>query len=237
MVRTLIVDDAAHVTELFADAVRAKFGYEVVAVIAPDDVEDALDTGPFDLALIDLSFRSNDVSGMDVLHVVHRRQPATALCLLTAGDTWQTDMLRDAWELFPLATMLSKTAPVAFQLGQIEQVVTTGSAPMDPALQSMLPAHRSEGRTEDSFRRLVPHGGHAKLWLALLEPGEPTYDSVATATGLSRNTIKNYRADLLTELELHHLDNPSLDDMQEFARRCRPFLRSAIGSRGDGDAG
>ena len=47
---------------------------------------------------------------------------------------------------------------------------------------------------------------------------------MATATGLKLNTIKNYRAQLISELALHGVDDAGLSEMRRFAQRCRPFL-------------
>jgi hypothetical protein len=45
---------------------------------------------------------------------------------------------------------------------------------------------------------------------------------------LKLNTVKNYRSQLLPELRVHRLDDPSLREMQEFAWRCRSFLRPYV---------
>ena len=57
---------------------------------------------------------------------------------------------------------------------------------------------------------------------------EATYKNVSDATGLKLNTVKNYRSQLLNELRVHRLYDPSLREMQEFAWRCRAFLRPHV---------
>jgi hypothetical protein len=47
---------------------------------------------------------------------------------------------------------------------------------------------------------------------------------VVERTGLRLNTVKNYRAQLVPDLELHGLRDPSLKEMGEFAQRCQSFL-------------
>jgi hypothetical protein len=126
--------------------------------------------------------------------------------------------------LLPIATVISKSAPLAYQMSAIEQVVSRGTAPVDPAIQPLLPAQRSPLRTEAAFGALVQHAGHIKLWRALLATDEPTYKGLADAAGLKLNTVKNYRAQVLPELEVHGLRDPSLREMGEFAKRCRSFL-------------
>jgi hypothetical protein len=43
-------------------------------------------------------------------------------------------------------------------------------------------------------------------------------------SGLKLNTVKNYRAQLVPDLEMHGLRDPSLKEMGEFAQRCQSFL-------------
>ena len=133
--------------------------------------------------------------------------------------------MRDAWELLPIATVISKTAPLDYQIDAIATVIDQGSAPPDPAVQPLLPSHRPPWRTPERFARLIQHQGHAKVWAALIDDDDATYKSVAARTGLKLNTVKNYRSQLLAELNLHGLHDPTLREMQEFARRCRAFLQ------------
>lgn len=226
MATLLIVDDAQALTELFAEAIRAGGGHGVHIVNRIADVPAVLADHPgIDLALVDLSFPQQGGSGLDALATIHTTSPTTALAIVTQGDEWVAQLLRDAWELLPIATVISKSAPLQFQLDAIEQVLRTGSSPVDPAIQPLVPAVKPAMRTVARFAELVPHAGHAKLWAALLEASpEATYKQIADATGLRLNTVKNYRASLLGELALHGLDDPGLAEMREFAVRCRPFL-------------
>ncbi len=224
-----MVEDAAAFAELFADAVAAHTGAAVDTCVAVVDVELFLAEHRYDLALVDLSFPQEDASGLDALAEIHSHLPDTTLAIMTQGDTWVSDLLRDAWELLPISTIISKTAPLPYQLDMIQQVLDTGSAPIDPAIQTLLPATKNTTRTIESFGNLVHHLGHAKVWDALLTAdGDATYRSVADTTGLKLNTVKNYRSQLLDSLRVHGLDEPSLREMQEFARRCRAFLRPHV---------
>ena len=140
-----------------------------------DEVADVLGSHePFDLALVDLSFPNQDSSGIDALVTIHRRSPATVLAIITQGDEWVADTLRDAWELLPITTVISKSAPLDYQLDAIQRVLTTGSAPIDPAIRPLIPANRNPWRTPDTFGSLVHHAGHTKLWTALMEPTSPS---------------------------------------------------------------
>ncbi len=104
-----------------------------------------------------------------------------------------------------------------------------GTAPIDPAIQPLIPSNRNPWRTPDTFATLVQHAGHAKLWTALIQSdNDPTYRSIAASAGLKLNTIKNYRAQLLGELALHGLTDASLVQMRAFALRCRAFLQPYI---------
>lgn len=227
MARLLLVDDAIALTDLFATATAVTLGHQVVTANRTDAVAAVLLANkPFDLALVDLSFPNQNSSGIDVLVTIHRQSPSTTLAIITQGDEWVADTLRDAWELLPIKTVISKSAPLDYQLDAIQRVLTTGSAPIDPAIQPLIPSNRNPWRTPETFASLVHHAGHAKLWIALIEADEPvTYRSISVATGLKLNTIKNYRAQLLPELALHGLDDAGLSEMRRFAIRCRPFLQ------------
>lgn len=226
----MIVDDTPALTDLFAAAIRSHGGHQVITANRLADVGPLLAAHPgIDLALVDLSFPQERGSGLDALATIHRSSPDTALAIVTQGDEWVAQTLRDAWELLPIATVISKSAPLQFQLDAIEEVLRCGSSPVDPAIQPLVPSVKPSMRTVQRFAELVPHAGHAKLWAALwdAEP-EATYKQIADATGLRLNTVKNYRAALLGELALHGLDEPGLAEMREFAIRCRPFLEPHV---------
>lgn len=232
MASILLLDDAAPVTELLADAIRSRTGHDVVTLSRVDDLPALLERCTFDLAVVDLSFPNQPRNGLDALFLINRTSPVTRLMVLTQGDDWVADALRVAWEAFPLATAMSKSAPVASLIGAINQVLTTGRAPIDPVLQPLLPTSRSPWRSAEGYGRLVQHAGHAKLWRALIElDHEPSYRELAAVTGLSMNTVRNYREQLLGELALHGLSNPSMREMQVFAKRCRPFLEPWLVAR------
>lgn len=225
MANLLIVDDASALAELFADAIRMRLGHEVTVCVALADVGDAIAAiEQLDLAIVDLSFPQEPGSGIDALVEINRAKPDAMLAIITQGDNWVSDMLRDAWELLPIRTVISKSAPLAYQLDAIEQTITTGVAPVDPAILPFLPPRRSSLRTAQRFAALVQHAGHAKLWRALMATPDPSYKQLADVSGLKLNTIKNYRAQLVPELSVHGLIDPSLPEMREFALRCQAFL-------------
>ena len=229
MANILLVDDAAALAELFGRAIETELGHAVVTVVSLADVEGALrDSNTFDLALVDLSFPQERGTGLDALAAVHRHSSRTTLAIITQGDEWVAALLRDAWDLLPIATVISKSAPLAYQLGAITQVLQTGTAPPDPAIRPLLPETRDPRRTADQFGRLVQHAGHAKLWTSLRNVRDPSYKAISDDSGLKLNTLKNYRAQLVDELRVHGLRDPSLRDMQQFAIRCWPFLQPAI---------
>lgn len=229
MASILLVDDAAALAELFGRAIETELGHGVVTVVALGDVDDALKDHPvFDLALVDLSFPQERGTGIEALAAIHLHSATTMLAIITQGDDWVADLLRDAWELLPIATVISKSAPLAYQLGAITEVLANGSAPPDPAIRPLLPTDRNPRRTIAQFDRLVQHAGHAKLWRSLRVVEDPTYKAIADDSGLKLNTLKNYRAQLVDEMRVHGLHEPSLREMQRFAVRCWPFLRGPI---------
>lgn len=230
MKRLLLLDDAAAVNDLFASLLRAELQIDVVPMASVGELEHVVERGArFDFALVDLSFPEERRTGMDALLAIHASSPSTVLAVITQGDSFVAQLLREVWELLPIATVVSKSAPIAFQVAQVRQLVNTGSAPIDPSVQPLLPAARSESRSLAAFDHLVVHVGHAKLWQALLDSNEDvSYQDVVLATGLRLNTVKNYRAQLLPELLNHRLDDPSLREMQAFASRCRPIFTRLI---------
>ncbi len=225
MAQLLLVDDASALAELFADVIRSTLGHEVAVAVTLRDVSAVLGRlSRLDLAVVDLSFPQEPGSGLDALVEIHAARPEALLAVITQGDDWVAELLRDAWELLPVATVISKSAPLAYQLDAISQVIEHGCAPIDPAIQPLLPLHRPSARTVARFGELVQHAGHAKLWNALLASTDPSYKQIADLSGLKLNTVKNYRVQLLPELEVHGLHEPTLRQMRDFAVRCKAFL-------------
>lgn len=223
------MDDAAALADLFASAIERELGHRVHTVVSLADVAAslALIDAP-DLALVDLSFPQEKGTGIEALVQIHSGSPTTKLAIITQGDEWVAEILRDAWDLLPITTVISKSAPLAYQLSAISQVLSTGSAPPDPAIQPLLPAQRNTHRTPERFGRLVQHAGHAKLWTALYQCKEVSYSTLSDHSGLKLNTLKNYRAQLVDELVAHGLEDPSLQNMRRFAIRCWPFLEPYV---------
>ena len=233
--RIALVDDAAGVSELVARWLEHELGVVVdVFGDAATFIATPPPLGEWQLALVDLSFPQSEVDGLDILLHLQRNSPGTLRVLFTQGDDFVSEQLRDAWEAVPLATVLSKSMPMADLAKVIVQVVRTGSAPIDPVIRPLLPDERSPWRSAESYARLIQHAGHAKLWRALIQfDGEPSYRDLSRATGLSVNTVRNYREQLLGELRLHGLESPTMRVMQTFACRCRSFLAPLIAERLD----
>ena len=227
----LLVDDAAALAELFGLAIEHELGHEVHTVVSLAEVGASLAlVGELDLALVDLSFPQEEGTGLEALVRIHQHSSATKLAIITQGDEWVAEILRDAWELLPIATVISKSAPLAYQLQAIATVLREGSAPADPAIQPLLPTRGTATRTPESFSRLVQHAGHSKLWLSLIAVDDASYKAMADQSGLKLNTLKNYRAQLVDELRVHGLFDPTLRDMRRFALRCWPFLQPYVGA-------
>ena len=230
MTRVLVLDDSAAVNDLFARVLRAELDVDVVALASIAQAETALADGEvFDIALVDLSFPEEKRTGLEALLAIHAALPDTILAVITQADSYVAQLLRDVWELLPIATVISKAAPINYQLDQVRQLVEHGSAPIDPSVQPLLPESKASSRDLDSFRRLIPHIGHAKIWAALLNSEENvTYRQIADIADLRLNTVRNYRADLLPELKNHGLSDPSLREMRALAWRCRPLFERLI---------
>jgi DNA-binding NarL/FixJ family response regulator len=229
----LLVDDTTVITDLLAGRLCAELDASVDVYGRVEDYLDAVaPPDGWDLAIIDLSFNQSDLNGADVLLDLHQRHPRTRLLLHTQGDDYVRDLLRDVWEAIPLDAVVGKSMPTADFMRLVRTVLGGGSAPVDPVIRPLLPEERSPWRRLESYGRLVQHAGHAKLWRVLIAAdAEPTYRDLALATGLSVNTVRNYRDQLLGELRLHGLDNPTMRSMQLFAKRCRPFLEPSVTAR------
>jgi DNA-binding NarL/FixJ family response regulator len=227
----LLLDDAAAINELLARELSTQLGCEVTALASVEALY-ARDDAPFDVALVDLAYAGSTLTGLDALLRLHTAAPGCRLAVLTQGDEWVADMLRDAWEAFPLATALSKSTPTGALLDAVRRLLAGEDVPPDPVLQPLLPTVRSPWRSLDAYGALILHAGHAKLWRALVTcPDQPSYRDVAEHVGLTVNTVRNYREQLLGPLALHGLQHPSMHEMQEFARRCRPLLQPHVDAR------
>jgi DNA-binding NarL/FixJ family response regulator len=222
----LLVDDSAETTQLFARLLTDSIGRVVTTVSHVEDVPTVIEANPtFDAAVVDLSFAHQQGNGLDVLEALSAKSPTTKLIVLTTGDGWALDLLALAWDAYELATAISKTASVEHQVRSISEVLHNGRAPIDGVLRAHLPEQRDPNRTRSSYRRLVRHQGHKKLWSALLRCSPSAeYAELAALCGLSLNTVRNYRAELLPELAFHRLTGPTMQEMRAFALLARPLL-------------
>lgn len=230
MTRLLIVDDSNLALELLPHRIEAELGWTVVTHDKPDDVAAVITAHePFDMAIVDLAFLNSHLTGLDALLTIYEHAPRCRMVVYTQGDSSVAEMLRDAWDAFDLATVLSKARPIGAVIKDLRSVETHGKAPVDVLLASWLPPTRSPWRSIEGYGRLVGHAGHAKLWRALIElDEEPSYKQLAEHTRLSLPSVRNYRSELLDNLALHGLDRPKMRQMQQFAKRCRPFLERHI---------
>lgn len=234
MADVLLVDDSAVVTELFAARLKERLGGTVTTHADAASVADVLDRQrPFDLAIVDLSFAHQEATGIDVFVDVHRAMPSTRLAVLTTGDGWALELLEVAWHAFALVSVISKTATIDRQLDAVATAIVPGSVSVDGVLRSYLPATRDPRRSAASYGRLIHHLGHAKLWAALLASG-PTaeYGELAQLADLTTNTVRNYRSTLLPDLALFGLEQPTMQEMRDFAVRCRALLRPFAAAKG-----
>src|SRR6186713_3133553 len=105
----LILDDQVLTAEALGVRVRERFGIEPVLLHRVADLTpDLIRSSQFDLAVVDLSYRDEVMHGLDALYALNRWSPNTALVIHTVGDSNVEAMLRDAWELLPVATAITK---------------------------------------------------------------------------------------------------------------------------------
>lgn len=187
---------------------------------------------PPDMVLVDLVFPQAVLNGLDIMMAFKKWCPESRLIVYTAARSQEALLFRVAWESISPASAVSKLSPVSTLIGTMSRVTELGRAEVDPLLQALLPHQRSPWRTADGYRRLAPHAGHAKLWKTLLDHRTPPpYKVIADESNLSVNTIRNYRDDLLAELRLHGLDNPTMQEMHEFVHSIRPLLAPILDER------
>ncbi len=236
MTSILIVDDSEMLTELLGQRLTER-GYDVTITIDPtvavDRIESMTDerTAP-DIALVDLSFPQHDLNGLDVLMAFHRQGASTDLVVYTQGDHAISETLALAWEAFTPTCCVSKLSPFEHLASTLAAVAAGRTPPNDPTLAPYLPPERSPWRSTEAYARLVPHGGHAKMWQGLLDTDKPpTYRQLSEHTGLAVNTLRNYREDLVGELELQGWSDHTLRSMHEFAASRRPLLAPFVAGK------
>lgn len=229
-----VIDPSAALVELLTARFEAD-GHQVTGCTDPAEAvrrAEVSSTTPPDLIVVEASFPRSELNGLDVMLSFGRWCPETAMLIYTNGAGDSAKVLTVAWESVRPAAAVSKLSPLSLLVETVDAILRTGRAPSDPSLSPLLPSDRSPWRTADGYSRLVPHAGHAKLWRALLSSTRPpSYKEIAAASRLSTNTIRNYRDDLLGELRLHGLDNPTMRQIHEFAHSIRPLIQPVLDER------
>ncbi len=85
--KILVVDDEPNI-RFFLERVLSKEGYQVTTAASGGESLALVEQETFDLVLLDLKLR--DVSGLDVLEVLHREEPGTAVIILTGYASLET---------------------------------------------------------------------------------------------------------------------------------------------------
>ncbi len=236
MRRVLIIDDVPAFSAKIADDItKHQLADECVQLHEIHRLPEILKTGAFDLAFVDLAFpNQRPRSGADAVLYLHTHAPLTRIALISQGDEFVSDMIRDLWEAFPLATALSKSR--FDYVDTISELLAGKPVPADPDLRVFLPGFRNPKRLLHEYRELFPlHAGLQRMWKALIAVrGDVKPRTVAALTetatqrALSPASIAAYRQAVLEKLEVHRLFNPSLSEMAQFARRVRPMLLHAM---------
>jgi CheY-like chemotaxis protein len=227
MPRVLIIDDVpAFSSKIAEDVIKHQLADECVQLQQLHLLPPALEMAEFDLALVDLSFPlQRPRSGVDAVLYLQTHAPTTSIALLSQGDEFVADMIRDLWEAFPLVSALSKSR--FDHIESVGQLLLRQPVPPDPDVRMFLPATRNPNRSLHEYRRLLPmHAGLRRLWKALIAVrGDVNPRTVAALTEtptqkpLSPASIAAYRQLVLADLEKHGLISPSLAEMAQFARR------------------
>jgi DNA-binding response OmpR family regulator len=85
--KILVVDDEPNI-RFFLERVLSKEGYQVTTAASGKESLALVGQEAFDLVLLDLKLR--DVSGLDVLEVLHHEKPGTAVIILTGYASLET---------------------------------------------------------------------------------------------------------------------------------------------------
>ncbi len=230
----VLIDRVRVLLDLLGDRLAGR-GYSVTRLTDPGEADAAaraMATEPPAAVVVDLELSEEKTNGLDAMIAFDRWCPESPMLLFTQGDHRSENLVAVAWEAIQPAGAVSKSSSAENLLDAIDAVVATGTATVDPALRHLLPPRRSPRRPATSYARLVPHGGHAKIWRVLFELDRPpSYRVLAEHAGLAVNTVRAYRDDLRMELALHGLGNPTLAEMHEFARTVRPLLSPAVEER------
>jgi DNA-binding NarL/FixJ family response regulator len=228
----VIVDHVTTTLDLLTEKLGGNPDWSVLPISDPRDAmacAESRSSAPPDAVVVDFLDPRHKCNGLDIMLAFSRWCPESAIVVYTEGSPSAISLLAIAWEAIRPASAVSKLSPVAILHETIDCVLQHGSAEVDPVLRSLLPRERSPWRTVDGYRRLVPHAGHAKVWLALIESdGPPTYKQIAESASLSVNTVRSYREGLVAELRLHGLPSPTIRQLHEFAQLIRPLLSPVL---------
>jgi two-component system, NtrC family, response regulator PilR len=87
MARVLLVDDEASILSVLSTLLKAE-GHEVVPVLGGEKAQDVIRTEQFDLMISDI--RMSPVDGMQLLKLIHKEKPSTAVIMVTAYGSVET---------------------------------------------------------------------------------------------------------------------------------------------------
>jgi len=140
--RVLVVEDDPVIADGLRIGLRDR-GYVVEPLRCVDDALVALETAPFDAAIIDLGLP--DGEGLDVLHFIRRKALGTSVIILTARDRTSQriegldagadDYMVKPFDLDELAARLRAVRRRA--LGQHQNLVTHGPVSADPVTRQV----------------------------------------------------------------------------------------------------
>ncbi|MGF1598147.1 MAG: hypothetical protein ACFCVK_14650 [Acidimicrobiales bacterium] len=233
MTELVLIDNAGTLADLLAERLHDQ-GRGAVALTTP---EQALDEArkrhqePPDAVIVDPEVWAGATSGLD--SAVHFLRWCPESCLVffvqTDANGRPSPVVRTAWDALRPRTAVAKSSPLNLLLATLEAVVDGRAAEVDPCLRPWLTTAHVPGGEGPPLARFVRHGGHAKLWRALLAFDEPpSYRQVADHGHLSVNTVRAYRDDLLDALGSAGLARPTMADMHHFAHGVRPLLAPLI---------
>ncbi len=191
MKRVLIVDDLPDARELMGSIVRASFpDAELHFADSCETGLRAIDGGPWDLALVDLSLGDGD--GTQLVGELHRRQPRClcVICSIHNDDRRVFEAMRAGADGY-----LLKDQPQAVTVRQLLSIAD-GLPPLSPPIARRLIAHfqGTEGQPPDSS--LTPREREV---LAKLAQGMTLAD-IAGEFHLSRHTVSDHVKNIYRKL-------------------------------------
>lgn len=219
MAAILVVDDHVAIgtglRKILADA-----GHSCTVVNRAAEVLSSLRGGTYEVAIIDLVFDKEHLSGIDVLDMVHRHDPNIRFVLYTSDDGSRTHHIYAALAQFPIRGGLPKDASDEAIVRCVNAVVA-GKEHFEPEIDVF-----RTSKTSDPSIELMRVPAHAAIWGALAR-GHTSIETIAETINYSTSTVRNATGpmcDKLRDLGLVSSERTSIAELAAYAADHRSFF-------------